>query len=447
MNLPESYLQKMQDLLKDEYEDYLAAMQMPHVNSIRINTGKISAEEFMKISPFPLEPVPWCAEGFYVPDDARPGVHPYYYAGLYYIQEASAMMPASVLPVDPGDVILDACAAPGGKTTALAARLNNTGLLVSNDISASRQNATLKNTERFGIRNAYVISSDLRDLADKYPGYFDKILVDAPCSGEGMFRRDPSLITSWTERGNAYYTDIQKEILSSAVPMLKEGGMILYSTCTFDPSEDEDVIRSVMDQHPELVLMPAENRNTLFAPGIGADMEACMRLYPHRLKGEGHFGALLQKKGTISRNNVKRLQPDTIRNDSFWEFMTHVSMDMSHSVVKQQGDRIYLVPDIPFAHDSVRVIRSGLLLGTLKKGRFEPSQHLAYALKKEEFDQCIAFAADDIRVDKYLRAETVTADEKHDGWVLVCVDGYPLGFGKMSGCTIKNKLEKGYRRI
>ncbi len=447
MNLPESYLQKMQDLLKDEYEDYLAAMQRPHVNSIRINTNKISAEEFMKISPFPLEPVPWCAEGFYVPDDARPGVHPYYYAGLYYIQEASAMMPASVLPVDPGDIILDACAAPGGKTTALAARLNNTGLLVSNDISASRQNATLKNTERFGIRNAYVISSDLRDLADKYPHYFDKILVDAPCSGEGMFRRDPALITSWLERGNAYYTDIQKDILSAAVTMLKEGGMILYSTCTFDPSEDEAVIRSVMEQHPELVLLPAENRSPLFAPGIGSGMEACMRLYPHRLKGEGHFGALLQKKGRKESGPAAKLQGDVIRNDSFHEFMKHVSMDMSQAVLKQQGDRIYLLPDTAFVHDSVRVIRSGLLLGTLKKGRFEPSQHLAYALKKEEFDQCISFAADDVRVDKYLRAETVTADESHDGWVLVCTDGYPLGFGKMSGCTIKNKLEKGYRRI
>ena len=261
MNLPESYLQKMKGVLKDEYEDYLQAMQEPPVTSIRINTGKITVEEFQKISPFPLEPVPWCREGFYVPSETRPGTHPYYYAGLYYIQEASAMTPASLLPVEEGDVVLDACAAPGGKTTALAAKLNNTGLLISNDISASRQNATLKNCERFGIRNAYLISSDLRDLAAKYPGYFDKIWLTLPCSGEGMFRRDPSLITSWLERGSEYYPALQKEILSSAVSMLKEGGTILYSTCTFDPAEDEEVIRAVRKEHPDLYLMEPEERS------------------------------------------------------------------------------------------------------------------------------------------------------------------------------------------
>ncbi|MBE6128321.1 MAG: NOL1/NOP2/sun family putative RNA methylase [Erysipelotrichaceae bacterium] len=447
MNLPDSYLRKMQDLLKNEYEDYLQAMEMEPVSSIRVNTAKISVEDFKRISPFPLEPVPWCAEGFYVPNDVRPGTHPYYYAGLYYIQEASAMAPASLLGVKEGDIVLDACAAPGGKTTALAAKMNNTGLLISNDISASRQNATLKNCERFGIRNAYLISSDLRKLAEKYPGYFDRILVDAPCSGEGMFRRDPSLITSWLERGNDYYPALQKEILSSAVSMLKEGGTILYSTCTFDPSEDEEVIRAVLEEYPDLYLAEPEEKCPLFAEGIGEDMKACMRLYPHRLKGEGHFVALLKKKGNSEETDCAFLKADRIKNASCQEFMKHVSMNMNHTVMKALKDRIYLLPEQNFEHGSVRVIRSGLLLGTLKNDRFEPSQHLAFALKPEEFDQCISFPADDIRVEKYLRGETVTADESHDGWVLVCVDGYPLGFGRMNGRNIKNKLEKGYRRI
>ncbi|MBQ3460077.1 MAG: RsmB/NOP family class I SAM-dependent RNA methyltransferase [Solobacterium sp.] len=447
MNLPESYLQKMKGVLQDEYESYLRAMQEPPVTSIRINTGKITVEEFQKISPFPLEPVPWCREGFYVPAETRPGTHPYYYAGLYYIQEASAMTPASLLPVEEGDIVLDACAAPGGKTTALAAKLNNTGILISNDISASRQNATLKNCERFGIRNAYLISSDLRDLAVKYPGYFDKILVDVPCSGEGMFRRDPSLVTSWLERGSEYYPALQKEILSSAVSMLKEGGTILYSTCTFDPAEDEEVIRAVLKEHPDLYLIEPEERCPLFDEGIGEDMKACVRLYPHRLKGEGHFAALLKKQGNRERKNNTVLKSDPVKNASFIEFMKHVSLDRSHSVTKILNDRIYLLPELNFAHDSVRVIRSGLLLGTLKRDRFEPSQHLAYALKHDEFDACVSFSADDIRIEKYLRGETVTADESHDGWVLVCVDGYPLGFGRMNGRNIKNKLEKGYRRI
>ena len=446
MDLPENYLQKMKELLKDEYDAYLSAMQEEPVTAIRINTLKISVEEFQKISPFPLTPVPWCREGFYVPEDARPGTHPYYYAGLYYIQEASAMAPASILTIEAGDIVLDACAAPGGKSTAIAAKLNGTGLLVSNDISASRQNATLKNMERFGIGNAYIISEDLRKLSEHYPGYFDKILVDAPCSGEGMFRRDPSLIASYKERGNAYYTDIQKEILSSAVKMLKEGGKLVYSTCTFDPSEDEEVIRSVLDEDPSLHLIQPENRCGLFAEGVGTDMQVCMRLYPHRLKGEGHFAALLEKEGASVSSCNKKMTDDRIDNPSFHEFMKHVSMDTEGYMLKQQKDRIYLIPDIPFDHSGVRVIRSGLLLGTLKNERFEPSQQLAFTLKENEFDQCVCFKSDDIRTEKYLKGETVTADEEGQGWVLVLADHYPLGFGRISGHTVKNKLEKGYRR-
>ena len=262
-----------------------------------------------------------------------------------------------------------------------------------------------------------------------------------------MFRRDPSLITSWLERDNDYYPALQKEILSSAVSMLKEGGTILYSTCTFDPSEDEEVIRAVLEEYPDLYLAEPEEKCPLFAEGIGEDMKACMRLYPHRLKGEGHFAALLKKKGNREETDSGLLKTDKIKNISFREFMNHVSMNMDHMVAKVLKDRIYLLPEQNFEHEFVRVIRSGLLLGTLKNDRFEPSQHLAFALKPEEFDQCISFPADDIRVEKYLRGETVTADESHDGWVLVCVDGYPLGFGRMNGRSIKNKLEKGYRRI
>lgn len=447
MNLPENYLRKMQGLLKNEYEEYLAAMEEAPVVSIRVNTNKISAEEFKRISPFDLIPVPWCAEGFYVPEDVRPGTHPYYYAGLYYIQEASAMTPAAILPAERGDVILDACAAPGGKSTAIGARMKGSGLLISNDISASRQNATLKNMERFGIRNAYIISSDLRDLAEKYPSFFDRILVDAPCSGEGMFRKEPSLITSYEERGNAYYADLQKEILRAAVRMLKPGGSLVYSTCTFDPSEDEEAVRHIMNEFPELSLKEPENRCGLFMKGIGEGMEPCLRLYPHKLKGEGHFAALLEKAGTPPKTEKAMLRSDVISSSEFAAFMRHVSMDIGNMVLKQQKDRVYLVPAIPFDHSGVRVIRSGLLLGTLKKDRFEPSQQLALSLKESEFDQCVSFSADDIRVEKYLRGETITADAAGNGWVLVCVDHYPLGFGRINGCTIKNKLEKGYRKL
>ena len=254
MELPGKYLNEMSALLKDELDEYLEAMEKEPFSCIRINTSKISVEEFRRISPFELTPVPWCEEGFYVSPDVRPGTHPYYYAGLYYIQEPSAMAPAAVLPVEKGDLVLDACAAPGGKSTALGAKLNGTGLLVSNDISATRQNATLKNMERFVIANSYIIAEDLKKLRDRFPAFFDKILVDAPCSGEGMFRKQPSLITSWMDRDSSFYAPLQKEILKNAWTMLKPGGMLVYSTCTFAVEEDEEVIEDLMNSFTDVII-------------------------------------------------------------------------------------------------------------------------------------------------------------------------------------------------
>jgi NOL1/NOP2/sun family putative RNA methylase len=444
MNLPERYLSDMKNILKDELPAYLDSFRESPVTSIRINTAKISVEEFLKISPFPLEPVPWCSSGFYVNSEDRPGLHPYYYAGLYYIQEASAMLPAEIMPVEPGDIVLDACAAPGGKSTALAAKLNGTGLLVSNDISASRQNATLKNMERAGITNSYIISHDLRDLADKLPEYFDKVLVDAPCSGEGMFRKEPSLITSWEERNGTYYAPVQKEIASSAVKMLKPGGMLVYSTCTFDPAEDEEVILYLLEQFPSLKLLPVPHHE-LFEKGILPGTENCVRLYPHKVKGEGHFTALLQKDGTSAKT-----APATGRSfthPELKEFMKLINGNLMPGTDVLIKDRICQLPETPFPSQGIRVIRSGLLLGTLKNNRFEPSQHLAYALRADKFRKTVILSPDDIRVEKYLRGETIRFESDMKGWVLVCAGNYPLGFGKITQNVIKNHIAKGNRKL
>ena len=438
MNLPEEYLRNMQELLKEDYQKYLECFNMPSFNGLRVNTSKISVEEFLKISPFHLEPVPWCAEGFYYIEEDKPSLHPYYYAGLYYLQEPSAMAPGAYLPVDPADTVLDGCRAPGGKTTQLASRLTD-GLLISNDISASRQQATLKNIEKQGFKNVYVTSTDISAFPENT---FDKILLDAPCSGEGMFRKDPSLITSWAKRNGEYYRPIQKELIDKAVPLLKDGGLLLYSTCTFNRQEDEEVIEYALSHHPELSLEDM-HKHPLFADGVNG-LDKCARLYPFRLNGEGHFMALLRKNGNSEPLPTVRIP--SYENDSLNEFLTITDYHWSKGTVFRIADKIYY-SEHPFDTAGIMTLRSGLLLGTMKKERFEPSQHLAMSLKADEFCQNVNLSCEDDRVERYLRGETISHDTSYHGWVLVCVDGYPLGFAKAEGAKLKNKIEAGHRKL
>jgi len=346
MNLPDKYLDQMSDLLKEEYPLYLEAMKQESFSCIRINTDKISVEEFVKISPFELKPVPWCAEGFYVNEDARPGTHPYYYAGLYYIQEPSAMAPAAVLPVESGNIVLDACAAPGGKSTALACKLHGTGVLVSNDISASRQNATLKNMTRFGIENSYVIAEDLNNLAKRFPEYFDKILLDAPCSGEGMFRKELSLITSWLEKDSSYYAPLQKELIINAWKMLKPGGKMVYSTCTFDPCEDEEIIAALMEQYDDVIIEKSD-LSVHFASGVRPGFENCMRLYPHQTDAVEVFNSSHNDDVTDLRARFYA--------DSFG--LPFTSGSDSHSVDGFMGGGVGVKERLTSVHDYIRLVR------------------------------------------------------------------------------------------
>lgn len=438
MNLPEKYLSEMKQLLKDDFRNYTESLSMPSFNGLRVNTSKISVEDFLKISPFHLEPVPWCKEGFYYREEDRPSTHPYYYAGLYYLQEPSAMSPGAFLPVEPDDVVLDSCAAPGGKTTQLACRLSE-GLLVSNDISASRQQATLKNVERHGFQNVWVTSSDISAFP---PDTFDKILLDAPCSGEGMFRKDPSLIPSWINRNHEYYRPIQKELIDKAAFLLKGGGMILYSTCTFNPKENEEVIQYALTEHPELSLIKL-NKHPLFADGING-LEECARLYPFRLNGEGHFMALLQKQGQSKKTEDIIYPP--FKNDAVEQFLSLIHHDYSKESIFSIGEKVYY-SNRRINTSGIMTMRSGLLLGTLKRNRFEPSQHLAMSLKAEQFSQTVNLSASDERTERYLRGETIQFETPYRGWVLVCVEGYPLGFAKAEGNKLKNKIEAGHRKL
>ena len=442
--LPEAYLSQMKELLQEEFDAYIKSFQDDRYYGLRINTSKISVEDFLKISPFELEPIPWVKNGFYYHGEDKPAKHPYYYAGLYYLQEPSAMLPGAILPVSKHEFVLDLCAAPGGKSTQLANKLDHTGLLLANDISTSRCQGLIKNLELFGAYNAWVCSEDHLTLAKRFPETFDKILVDAPCSGEGMFRKEPHLIKSWMEKDDTYYPPIQKEILSAAIKMLKPGGMLVYSTCTFSIKENEEVIQAVLKQHPQMQLVPIPKFNGS-AKGIG--FKECIRLYPHKIKGEGHFAALLQKKGDSAVRSVPPVSRCTLPQE-IQDFLKLCTFDFSKGSFFLKKEKLIWSPCVLENQKHWRLLRSGLVCGECKKNHFEPSQALALALKKEEFQNTADLSANDPRIIKYLKGETIEYKEaglQTKGWILICVDGYPLGFGKIDKGIIKNKYAKGWR--
>lgn len=456
VQLPEKFEKRMRELLLEEYGAFAEGYAAEHASGLRVNTMKLSAEEFADIAPVPVQKIPWIENGFYYDADAaQPAKHPYYYAGLYYIQEPSAMTPAAVLPVTPGERVLDLCAAPGGKSTELAAKLCGRGVLVSNDISNSRAKALLKNLELFGTKNAVVISETPARLSERFAGYFDKILVDAPCSGEGMFRKSPAIIKNWEQYGVEYYQKLQREILPFAVKMLRPGGMLLYSTCTFSPEEDEGTLAFLLREYPELSMIEPELTYEGFAParpewvGGPEEIRKAVRIWPHRMEGEGHFVALLQKSedGKESPPSEAFVRKAKLSEEAV-EFLGRLKLPLDFNRIIAREERLYYLPEGLPDLSGLRILRSGLLLGEMKKNRFEPGQALACALKAEEYDNCYSLCAEEEDVIRYLKCETISARTPvKDGFVLVCADGYPLGWGKASQGVIKNKYLAGWRMM
>ena len=437
VNLPKEYLENMQELLKDEFDEYLNCFNLERYYGLRINTNKISVKDFLKINPFDLIPIPWCDDGFYFNANQEPSKHPYYYAGLYYIQEPSAMLPAMILDVKENDYVLDACAAPGGKSSKLANKLNNTGILISNDISVSRAQVLLKTLETQGIENAFVMAEDI----EKINGQFNKILIDAPCSGEGMFRKDNNLIKSWNINSNDYYSKIQKQIIKKAISLLQDGGQIVYSTCTFNIKENEEVIEYALSICTELEVMPIKQYEG-FTCGLTENTKNCVRLYPHKIKGEGHFVCLMQKGNKYYDNAID--QKEESYNNT--ELLQHVKKKFYNGTFITRDNKIYFEPNCNLVLKGLRILRSGLLLGENKHNKFEPSQALAMALKYDEYDNILSFDLDDDRVFKYLKCETLDVKDKHlNGLVLVCLEKYPLGFGKVDKGILKNMYPANYR--
>ena len=459
--LSPAFLERMQKMLGDEYEDFIKSYEVPRTYGLRVNTAKISCEEFEKIVPFPVTPIPWIPNGYFYPGDVRPSFCPLYQAGLYYLQEPSAMTPVSCLPVTPGENILDLCAAPGGKATALGAMLNGSGLLVANDISSSRTRALLRNIELFGIANAFVTNETPAHLKDRFPEFFHKILLDAPCSGEGMFRKEDALARDWTPEKSDELSVLQKELILQAADMLRPGGQLLYSTCTFAPKEDEGVVSYLLENRPDMKLMelPAYEG---FAPGVPAwgnddpALSRCVHLFPHKMQGEGHFMALFCKEGRtdlIGQFSYAKPNPDTRKwLELFFQeigLKTLGGQPFDWNRVETRKDKVYYLPPVTGDFRGLTFLRNGLYLGDLKKNRFEPSEPFALALRKDDTDGIISLSVNDQRLTRYLKGETLNIEQGEaahtKGWHLLCVEGYPLGFGKLVGNTFKNKYPAGWR--
>ncbi len=463
MRLPEQFLQKMRQLLAEDYALYEESLQKPRWCGLRVNTLKISVEEFLKITPFSLRPIPWAENGFYFQKEEDVTRHPHYFAGLYYVQEPSAMIPAGILPVAPGETVLDLCAAPGGKATELGAKLGRRGLLVANDISASRAKGLLKNLELSGIGNVLVTSETPQRLLECFPAFFDKVLIDAPCSGEGMFRKDSAMAADWEERGPGYYAKIQREILDAAAGMVKPGGRIVYSTCTFDPEENEKNVQLFLERHCEFELEAVPQRKEGFEKGRtketgNKEMEKCVRIWPHRADGEGHFAALMKKNGQ-NEAQKKAGEHGGRKPQSAGKTMSDLPQEaksffaqikiplLEQGILKKHGEKLYLLPQEAQNVSRLRFLRTGLYLGDIGKNRFQPSQALAMYLKADEYAQPFSMDAEDIRVHKYLKGETIEAPECpfYKGFVLICADGYPLGWAKAVNGSLRNKYYAGWR--
>lgn len=479
MKLPEEFSKRMKAVLEDS-DSFFESFDKEPLKGIRLNKMKVDPEKYdevcSRITGNTCEKVSWCDCGFYA--DAG-GNDSYYHAGVFYPQEPSAMLPAQVLGVKAGDKVLDLCAAPGGKACRIGEELNGTGLLVANEINADRAKALLRNIERTGIYNAVILNEDPKNMEDKLEGFFDKILIDAPCSGEGMFRRDPNATKSWEKFGPSACVPVQSSILDSASRMLKAGGEIVYSTCTFCMDEDENMIVDFMKRHPVYEVISHPEISGVSHMGEDGILPGSMRIWPHLSRGDGHFCVHLRKTAdeeyehietdslpkrikkrddnftyNISREVMLRFMKEILTEDAFRDFKKRTSTDY----VLHNG-KIHLLPVDEHVFDGLKAVKLGFFPGEVKQTTMEhiftPSHSLALSLTSDKLrPECVlSLSRDDSRISKYLKGETVSlTDEEADrlikkGTIIIAVDSFPLGFGKMTGRQIKNMYPKAWRIV
>ncbi len=428
--LPEAFLTRMQAQLGGEYDEFLKSLERPRAVALRHNPLKGDRPSL----PFAGEPVPWEPEGVYYDPESRPGLHVYHEAGVYYLQEASAMAPVALLDPQPGEKVCDLCAAPGGKTTQIAGRMLGQGFLLCNEWSPKRAKILSRNIERMAVPNALVTNEHPQRLADRFPGFFDRVLVDAPCSGEGMFRKEEAAVTDWSQETVEMCARRQAEILHSAAQMLRPGGRLVYSTCTFAPEEDEEAVAAFLAAHPDFVPEPQE------APWFVPGENASYRLWPHKLLGEGHFAAVLRKTGG-EEGEVPGLKAEKL--PASWQtFAKDLGISLPPGKALSFGQSLFWTPEEMPDISRLKVLRPGLELGTVKKDRFEPAHALALWLKT--CGREASFAPESREIQSYLHGDVLPSREK--GWCLVKTGGYSIGWGKGDGNVLKNHYPKGLRR-
>jgi len=429
--LPEAFLQRILTQLGAEYVRFLSSLELPRAVALRFNPLKGDTPPEL---PFVGKPVPWEPLGFYYDPEARPGLHVYHEAGVYYIQEASAMAPVTLLDPQPGEWVCDLCSAPGGKTTQIAGRMQGEGLLLCNEWSPKRAKILSRNIERLGVGNAIVTNEEVSRLADRFGAVFHRVLVDAPCSGEGMFRKEEAAVTDWSPEIVQMCARRQQEILDSAAKLVRRGGRLVYSTCTFSPEENEEVIAHFLSTHPEF------QPELLDAPYFDAVPNGSFRLWPHHLRGEGHFAAVLKR--TEGENGELPTQSGSRLPKEWLGFAKALDITLPAGNALLFGQTLFWAPEPLPDLKGLKVLRPGLELGTVKKGRFEPAHALALWLRSCANTQ--VYAPDSAEMAAYLHGEVVPSQKK--GWCLVKAGDYSIGWGKGDGTVLKNHYPKGLRR-
>ena len=462
-SLPPVFLSRMQSLLGDDFPAFLESYQSPAVSGLRLNTLKLSVEAWQSLSPYPLTPVPWCPSGFVIDQAGAPldtgvpppGKHPFHAAGLYYLQDPSAMAAAELLAPLPGERVLDLAAAPGGKTTHLAVLMQNQGLLVANEIHPQRAWDLAENLERCGVRNAAILNETPARLAEHFGAFFDRVLLDAPCSGEGMLRKSQAARQEWKPGLIQACALRQGDILASAARLVRPGGWLAYTTCTFSPQENEAVLDSFLTAHPEFSLQDIplfagfeRARPDWLSPAANHPLERAVRLWPHRLAGEGHFIAVLRKDSALSAPRPKRSTahpPGREALNLLHAFWQQTMTTPPPGQLYQTGSYLYSLPSGLPDLQGTRQIHPGWWLGTLKTGRFEPAHALALGIESHHAQRTLSLRRDDPQLLDYLQGSSLP-DPGEPGWLLITVEGYPVGWGKRSNAVIKNFYPRGLRR-
>lgn len=453
MQLPEHFLTRIKEQLGEDYSSFADSYNKRPAYGLRINPLKGAIHSQAVSLPFSLCQVPWTGEGFYADPEERPGRHPLHEAGAYYIQEPSAMSVVSLLDPRPGDLVCDLCAAPGGKSTQIGGCLAGQGLLVSNEIIPSRAKILSQNIERMGIGNAVVCNEPPDRMASLFPLFFDRIVVDAPCSGEGMFRKDDTAIQEWSADQVVICADRQHMILNCADEMLQPGGILVYSTCTFAPAENEQQISRFLEEHPDYIL---EDWTATINPASGISqgtLSGTMRLWPHLIRGEGHFAARLRKTGTpierkIPASKKQGKSTDLSHFRDFCKQTLRENFTLPAGRYHYFGDELYLISEAMKSLDGIKILRPGLHLGTRKKNRFEPAHALAKFLSPSavnSYYDCNQEEAVRFLHGESLTEQSQTAEKPLHGWTLTGFQGYSLGWTKANQGTLKNHYPKGLR--